>query len=79
MSFAPQAASWTMARQEVAKLDFHFAGLLPRGGLMVTHRQTDGRAVVRLFCYKQGTAEQVVTSTPKGPSRLALDGRQQEC
>jgi len=56
-SFLYQAASWTKARRVVAKVEFHFGGLFPRVGFIVTNLETDRRAVVR-FYNKRGTAEQ---------------------
>jgi hypothetical protein len=56
-SFLYQAASWTTARRVVAKVEFHFGGLFPRVGFIVTNLGTDSRAVVR-FYNKRGTAEQ---------------------
>jgi hypothetical protein len=57
-SFLYQAASWTMARRVVAKVEFHCGGeLFPRVGFIVTNLGTSSRAVVR-FYNKRGTAEQ---------------------
>jgi hypothetical protein len=42
-----QAASWKTARRVVAKVEFHFGGLFPRVGFIVTNLETDNRAVVR--------------------------------
>jgi hypothetical protein len=51
------AASWTMARRVVAKVE-HYAGeLFPRVGFIVTNLTLPSRAVVR-FYNKRGTAEQ---------------------
>ena len=36
-SFLYQAASWTMARRVVAKVEFHFGELFPRVGFIVTN------------------------------------------
>jgi hypothetical protein len=56
-SFLYQAASWTMVRRVVAKVEFHCGELFPRVGLIVTNLGTSSRAVVR-FYNKRGTAEQ---------------------
>jgi hypothetical protein len=56
-SFLYQAASWTMARRVVAKVEFHCGELFPRVGFIVTNVGTSSRAVVR-FYNKRGTAEQ---------------------
>src|SRR5216684_4292563 len=56
-SFLYQAASWTMARRVVAKVEFHCEELFPRVGFIVTNLARDNRAVVR-FYNKRGTAEQ---------------------
>jgi hypothetical protein len=56
-SFRYQAASWTMARRVVAKIEFRCGELFPRVGFIVTTLETDSRAVVR-FYNKRGTAEQ---------------------
>jgi hypothetical protein len=56
-SFLYQAASWTIARRVVAKVEFHCGELVPRVGLIVTNLALDNRAVVR-FYNKRGTAEQ---------------------
>jgi hypothetical protein len=56
-SFFYQAASWTMARRVVAKVEFHCGELFPRVGFIVTNLGTSSRAVVR-FYNKRGTAEQ---------------------
>jgi len=52
-----QAASWKTARPVVAKVEFHFVGLFPRVGFIVTNLETPSRAVVR-FYNKRGNAEQ---------------------
>jgi Transposase DDE domain group 1 len=57
-SFFYQAASWTMARRVVAKVEFHCGELFPRVGFIVTNLGTSSRAVVR-FYNKRGTAEQM--------------------
>ena len=56
-SFLYQAASWTIARRVVAKVEFHCGELFPRVGFIVTNLGTSSRAVVR-FYNKRGTAEQ---------------------
>ena len=48
-SFWYQAASWTMARRVVAKVEFHFEELFPRVGFIVTTLETDSRTVVRFY------------------------------
>src|SRR6266478_3694442 len=55
--FLYQAASWTMVRRVVAKVEFHCGGLFPRVGFIVTSLAASSRAVVR-FYNKRGTAEQ---------------------
>ena len=54
-SFRYQAASWTVARRVVAKIEFHFGELFPRVGFIVTTLEMGGRAVVR-FYNKRATA-----------------------
>jgi hypothetical protein len=56
-SFLYQAASWTMVRRVVAKVEFHCGELFPRVGFIVTNLAASSRAVVR-FYNKRGTAEQ---------------------
>jgi hypothetical protein len=56
-SFRYQAASWTIARRVVAKVEFHCGELFPCVGFIVTNLALDNRAVVR-FYNKRGTAEQ---------------------
>jgi hypothetical protein len=56
-SFLYQAASWTIARRVVAKVEFHCGELFPRVGFIVTNLGTSSRVVVR-FYNKRGTAEQ---------------------
>src|SRR6202040_2691567 len=56
-TFRYQAASWTIARRVVAKVEFHCGELFPRVGFIVTNLGTSSRAVVRLY-NKRGTAEQ---------------------
>jgi hypothetical protein len=54
-SFLYQAASWTMVRRVVAKVEFHCGELFPRVGFIVTSLAASSRAVVR-FYNKRGTA-----------------------
>jgi len=54
-SFRYQAASWTIARRVVAKVEFHCGELFPRVGFIVTNLALDNRTVVR-FYNKRGTA-----------------------
>src|SRR6202030_1014272 len=56
-NFLYQAASWTIARRVVAKVEFHCGELFPRVGFIVTNLGLDNRAAVR-FYNKRGTAEQ---------------------
>jgi hypothetical protein len=56
-SFRNQAASWTIARGVVAKVEFHCGELLPRVGFIVTNLGTTSQAAVR-FYNKRGTAKQ---------------------
>jgi len=56
-SFLYQAASWSMPRRVVAKVEFHAGELFPRVGLIVTNLTVASRAVVR-FYNERGTAEQ---------------------
>jgi hypothetical protein len=56
-SFLYQAASWTMVRRVVAKVEFHCEELFPRMGFIVTSLAASSRAVVR-FYNKRGMAEQ---------------------
>ena len=48
-SFLYQAASWTMARRVVAKVEFHCGELFPCVGFIVTNLATSSRAVPRLL------------------------------
>jgi hypothetical protein len=48
-SFLYQAASWTIARRVVAKVEFHCGELLPRVGFIVTNLGTSSRVVVRFL------------------------------
>jgi hypothetical protein len=56
-SFLYQAASWTMVRRVVAKVEFHCGELFPRIGFIVTSLAASSQAVVR-FYNRRGTAEQ---------------------
>jgi len=56
-SFLYKAASWTTARQVVAKVEHHAGELFPCIGFIVTNLETPSRAVVR-FYNKRGRAEQ---------------------
>ncbi len=56
-NFRYQAASWSVARQVVAKVEFHFGELFPRVGFIVTNLKASNRAVVR-FYNQRGRAEQ---------------------
>jgi hypothetical protein len=55
-SFLYQAASWTMVRRVVAKVEFHCGELFPPCGLHRDQPGSPSRAVVR-FYNKRGTAE----------------------
>jgi Transposase DDE domain group 1 len=55
-SFLYQAASWTLARRVVAKVEFHCGELFPCVGFIVTNLALDNRTVVR-FYNQRGTAE----------------------
>ena len=55
-SFLYQAASWTMARRVVAKVEFHCGELFPRVGFIVTNLGTFSRAVVRFYNNRHGRA-----------------------
>src|ERR1017187_4095000 len=48
-SFLYQAASWTMVRRVVAKVEFHCGELFPRVGFIVTNLAASSRAVVRFY------------------------------
>jgi hypothetical protein len=78
-SFLYQAASWTIARRVVAKVEFHCGELFPRVGFVVTDLALDNRAAVR-FYNKLGTAEQwikeseqTVAMTPLSCHRFRAD------
>ena len=45
--FSLPGASWKTARRVVAKVEFHFGGLFPRVGFIVTNLETDSRSVMR--------------------------------
>jgi hypothetical protein len=70
-SFLYQAASWTMARRVVAKVEFHCGELFPRVGFIVTNLATSSRAVVR-FYNKRGTAEQWIKESKQAVSMTRL-------
>jgi Transposase DDE domain group 1 len=70
-SFLYQAASWTMARRVVAKVEFHCGALFPRAGFIVTNLATSSRAVVR-FYNKRGTAEQWIKESKQAVSMTRL-------
>jgi hypothetical protein len=55
--FLYRAASWTMARRVVAKVEHHAGELFPRIGFVVTNLTLPSRRVVR-FYNQRGTAEQ---------------------
>jgi hypothetical protein len=55
-SFLCQAASWTIARRVVAKVEFHSGSCFPASAFIVTNLALDNRAVVG-FYNKRGTAE----------------------
>ena len=65
--FRYQAASWTMARRVVAKVEFRYDELFPRVGFIVTNLEADNRAVVR-FYNRRGTAEQWIRPPRKRSS-----------
>ena len=70
-SFLYQAASWTIARRVVAKVEFHCAELFPRVGFVVTNLGTSSRAVVR-FYNKRGTAEQWIKEAKQAVAMTRL-------
>jgi hypothetical protein len=70
-SFLYQAASWTMARRVVAKVEFHCGELFPRVGFIVTNLALDNRAVVR-FYNKRGTAEQWIKESKQAVALTRL-------
>jgi hypothetical protein len=70
-SFLYQAASWTMARRVVAKVEFHCGELFPCVGFIVTNLATSSRAVVR-FYNKRGTAEQWIKESKQAVALTRL-------
>ena len=70
-SFLYQAASWTMARRVVAKVEFHFGELFPRVGFIVTNLAAKSRAVVR-FYNKRGKAEQWIKESKQAVAMTRL-------
>jgi predicted site-specific integrase-resolvase len=70
-SFLYQAASWTIARRVVAKVEFHCGELFPRVGFIVTNLGTSSRAVVR-FYNKRGTAEQWIKEGKQAVKMMRL-------
>lgn len=56
-SFRYQAASWTMPRRVVAKVEWHPGELYPRVGFIVTNLSRPVERVVA-FYNKRGTCEQ---------------------
>jgi hypothetical protein len=70
-SFRYQAASWTIARRVVAKVEFHCGELFPRVGFIVTNLALDNRAVVR-FYNKRGTAEQWIKESKQAVALTRL-------
>ena len=70
-SFLYQAASWTIARRVVAKVEFHCGKLSPRVGFIVTNLALDNRAVVR-FYNKRGTAEQWIKESKQAVALTRL-------
>jgi Transposase DDE domain group 1 len=70
-SFLYQAASWTIARRVVAKVEFHCGKLFPRVGFIVTNLELDNRAMVR-FYNKRGTAEQWIKESKQAVALTRL-------
>jgi hypothetical protein len=70
-SFLYQAASWTIARRVVAKVEFHCGELFPRVGFIVTNLALDNRAVAR-FYNKRGTAEQRIKESKQAVALTRL-------
>jgi hypothetical protein len=70
-SFLYQAASWTMVRRVVAKVEFHCEELFPRVGFIVTSVAASSRAVVR-FYNKRGTAEQWIKESKQAVAMTRL-------
>jgi hypothetical protein len=56
-SFFYQAASWSIARRVIAKVEWHFGELFPRVGFIITNLDHSAKEVVA-FYNKRGTAEQ---------------------
>jgi hypothetical protein len=54
---ATKAASWSHPRRVVAKVEWHFGELFPRGGFIVTNLRRKAKNVVA-FYNKRGTCEQ---------------------
>ena len=65
------AASWTIVRRVVAKVEFHCGELFPRVGFIVTNLALDNRAVVR-FYNKRGTAEQWIKESKQAVALTRL-------
>src|SRR5271163_5345439 len=70
-SFLYEAASWTIARRVVAKVEFHCGELFPRVGFIVTNLGTPSQAVVR-FYNKRGTAEQWIKEAKQAVAMTRL-------
>jgi hypothetical protein len=70
-TFLYQAASWTIARRVVAKVEFHCGELFPRVGFIVTNLGTSSQAVVR-FYNKRGTAEQWIKEAKQAVAMTRL-------
>ncbi|MBV8140396.1 MAG: transposase [Deltaproteobacteria bacterium] len=71
-SFLYQAASWTIARRVVAKVEFHCREeLFPRVGFIVTNLALDNRVVVR-FYNKRNTSEQWIKETKQAVALTRL-------
>jgi len=70
-SFLYQAASWTMARRVVAKVEFHCGELFPRVGFIVTSLAASNRAVVHLY-NKRGMAEQWIKESKQAVALTRL-------
>lgn len=70
-SFRYQAASWTLARRVVAKVEFHCEELFPRVGFIVTNLALDNRTVVR-FYNQRGTAEQWIKESKQAVALTRL-------
>ena len=70
-TFLYQAASWTIARRVVAKVEFHCGELFPRVGFTVTNLGTSSRAAAR-FDNKRGTAEQWIKEAKQAVAMTRL-------